>query len=74
MVWSYFSALVAFKLKITDRNLDSLEDCAILSEIMMAFGESAYEINWLFQQDNASMHTSSLTSEFFMDMLANTLE
>ena len=40
----------------------------------MPFGESAYNGEWRFQQDISSMHNSSLTNEFFMDMEVSVLD
>lgn len=34
---------------------------------MLPFSESAYNVEWIFQHDNALMHTITATKEFFMD-------
>ena len=41
---------------------------------MIPFGEREYNGEWRFQQDNASMHTSSATNEFLCDMVVSVLE
>ena len=41
---------------------------------MIPFGESAYNGEWRFQQDNTIMHNSSLSNEFFMDMVVIILD
>ena len=74
MVWGCFSARGAPKLKFIDGNLNSEKYCEILSEIMIPFGESAYNGEWRFQQDNASMQYFSSTNEFFMDMAVSVLD
>ena len=69
-----FSARGAPQLKSIDGKLNSEKYCGILSDISIPFGESTYTGEWRFQQDNASMHTSSLTNEFFMYMVVKVLD
>ena len=74
MVWGCFSARGAPQLKIIEGNLNSQQYCEILSDIMIPFGESAYNWEWRFQQDNASVHTSGHKNQFFVDMDVNVLD
>ncbi len=74
MVWGCFSARGAPQLKLIEGNLNSEQYCEILSDVMIPFAESAYNGEWRFQQDNASMHVSNYTNEFFMENFVSVLD
>ena len=67
MVWGCFSARGMPQLKIIEGTLNSDRYQQLIEDIMLPFAESAYKGEWRFQQDNASMHVSKSTREFFMD-------
>ena len=58
IVWGCFSSRGAPQLKFIQGNINSEQYCDILSNVMIPFTESAYQREWRFQQDNASMHIS----------------
>ena len=74
MVWGCFSARGAPQLRFLSYNLDSLQYCDVLSNVMVPFAETAYQREWRFQQDNASTHVSQVTNEFFFDMIISVLD
>ncbi len=62
------------QLKFIEGNLNSEQYCEILLDVMIPFAESAYNGEWHFQQDNASMHVSNYTNEFFMENVVSVLD
>ncbi len=74
MVWECFSARKAPQLKFIERNMNSVQYCEILSNVIVRFAESAYQGEWRIQQDNASMHVFLVTSELFQDMVISVLD
>lgn len=55
------------QLKITEGTLNSDVYQKLIEDIKLPFAESAYNGEWRFLQDNASIRVSKSTQEFFMD-------
>ena len=68
MIWGCFSANGKSNLASIKGTLDSVGYCTLLEKIVTLFAEDKYPDGWIFQQDNASIHTSNHTKQFFSDM------
>jgi transposase len=68
MVWGAFSAKGTSQLAILDGRQTAEMYVDTLSEYMLPFAHQNYGLDYIFQQDNASIHTASVTREFFCDM------
>ena len=69
-----FSAANEPNLAIIESKLDSTRYCTILESVLLLFVEDKNPNGWRFQQDNASMHTSNYTKQFFADTDVEVLE
>ena len=67
MVWSCFAARDAPRLAIVQESLNSDGYCNILSNILLPFAEDKYPRIWRYQQDNASIYTTTYTKDFLME-------
>ncbi len=74
IAWGCFSARGASQIKFIDGVLNSIQYSEILSNVMVPFSQNAYQGEWRFQQDNASMHVSQVTNEFFQYMIIRVLD
>ena len=68
MIWGCFSANGKANLATIEGTLDSVGYCTFLENNIIPFAEDKYPDEWIFQQDNASIHTSNHTKQFFSDM------
>lgn len=73
MVWGAFSAKGKSELAILDGRQDSKKYMYTLSEYLLPFAHLIYGTEFEFQQDNASIHTSRETREFFSEMGLNVM-
>ena len=55
------------ELAFLDWRQSSADYIKILEDHLLPFGEAYYGNNFIFQQDNASIHTSKLTKTFFQN-------
>ncbi|POM78188.1 Putative retroelement [Phytophthora palmivora] len=73
MVWGVFSAAGKSKLAILRGRQNSEDYIYTLSEYMLPFAHANYGIDFVFQQDNASIHASRETTHFLQEMQVNTM-
>ncbi|KAG3090444.1 hypothetical protein PI124_g10254 [Phytophthora idaei] len=65
MVWGSFSAAAMSKLTVLEGRQASEHYIHAVSEYMLPFAHLHYGLDYIYQQDNASIHRSHLTKEFF---------
>ena len=46
----------------------------MISEYLLSFARREYGIKFLFQQDNAAIHTSSMSTDFFGEQGVNVMD
>ena len=74
MVWGAFSSHGKSHLAIMDGNQDSNDYIYIISEYLLPFIDRIYGRDCIFQQDNASIHASSITRTFFNEQDIDVLD
>ncbi|KAG2827187.1 hypothetical protein PC113_g9443 [Phytophthora cactorum] len=67
MVWAAFSARGKSELVVLPGKQNSDGYVYTLSEFLLSFAHANYGTDFTFQQDNASIHTSARTKDFFAD-------
>ena len=67
MVWGAFSSLGKSELCVLEGKQDSFAYTVTLSDYMLPFGHANYGHDFVFMQDNASIHTSRETRRWFSD-------
>ena len=67
MVWAGFSAKGKTTLAILKGNQKATDYVATLSNHLLPFGRRLGGPKWVFQQDNASIHTAKDVTKFFKD-------
>jgi transposase len=67
MIWGAFSSKGKSELRILEGTQDSYEYVSTLSDFLLPFAHAKYGYDFVFQQDNASIHTSRETMEWFSD-------
>ena len=65
MVCTAFSAKGTSEMAVLAERQTSEHYVNTLSEFLLPFAHLHYRIDYIFQQDNASIHTWGLTAEFF---------
>ncbi|KAG3252027.1 hypothetical protein PI124_g3373 [Phytophthora idaei] len=65
MVWGSFRAAGRSKLAVLEGRQASEHYIHTVSEYMLPFAHLHYGLDYIYQQDNASIHRSRLTKEFF---------
>ncbi|KAG3108305.1 hypothetical protein PI124_g12577 [Phytophthora idaei] len=65
MVWGSFSAAGRSKLAVLEGRQASEHYIRTVSEYMLPFAHLHYGLDYIYQQDNASIHRSHLTKDFF---------
>lgn len=73
MVWGAFSHDGLCDLHRISGRMDSAQYQAMLYDHLIPFGPFLGGANWMFQQDNASCHTSKSTQEWFKREKINVL-
>lgn len=68
MVWGGFSAKGVTSLAILSGRQDSFDYQETLTNRLFPFADSVHDDGYVFQQDNASIHASRATTEFFSDL------
>ncbi|KAG3082880.1 hypothetical protein PC121_g5918 [Phytophthora cactorum] len=71
MVWGAFSDKGKSKLAILRGRQNSGDYIYTLSEYMLPFAHANYGVDYVFQQDNASIHASRETKQFLQEMQVN---
>ena len=74
MVWAAFSQLGKTDLVILEGRQDSRKYTTTLSNHLLPFADRLYGKEFVFQQDNAAIHTSRTTKEFFRHYKINVME
>ncbi|OQR89886.1 hypothetical protein ACHHYP_05967 [Achlya hypogyna] len=67
MIWGAFSSKGKSELRVLEGKQDSYEYVTTLSDFLLPFAHTNYGYDFVFQQDNASIHTSRETMEWFSD-------
>lgn len=67
MVWGGFSAVGKTELAVLVGKQNSEHYVYTMSEYLLPFAHRNYGTDFLYQQDNASIHTSSTSVEFFAE-------
>ncbi|GMF38079.1 unnamed protein product [Phytophthora lilii] len=73
MVWGAFCAQGKSKLAILLGRQNSGDYVYTLSEYMLPFAQSNYGVDYVFQQDNASIHASRETKAFLKEQQVDTM-
>ena len=68
MIWGGFSADGMTELAILDGKQDSEKYIFTLCEYLLPFAHHLYGCDFVFQQDNVSVHTSNVSIAFFEEM------
>jgi transposase/DNA-binding CsgD family transcriptional regulator len=74
MVWAAFSARGKSQLVVLTGRQNSDDYVYTLSEFLLPFAHLNYGTDFIFQQDNASIHTSARTKDFFADQEVEVLD
>lgn len=74
MIWGCFSWFAKSSLVFCDNNIDSSRYCSMLNTTLLPFIDNYHIDGAVFQQDNASAHTSHYTKEWFTDMDVQVLD
>lgn len=61
MTWGAFSAAGTLEIQFTSSKMNSSDYITVLKSSLLPFLRGAAEKEWVFQQDNASIHTSRET-------------
>ena len=64
MIWACFGFNGKSDLMIFEGNVDSQQYVNVLKKQLPSAGKKIGGKNWIFQQDNASIHTSNFTLEW----------
>lgn len=67
MVWGCFSSKGTSELAILIGKQDSNKYMDTISDYLEPFAQYHYGLEYIFQQDNATIHTSNATTAFFAD-------
>lgn len=67
MVWAAIGHQKKTEIVFGTKHMDSLEYQGIISQEIIGKGQSLAGRGWIFQQDNASIHSSRSTKQFFVD-------
>ena len=67
MVWAAFCAETTLAPKFVSSRMNSTEYQETLASSLLPFLEENKENRWVFQQDNAAIHTSRMTSAWFSE-------
>jgi transposase len=73
MVWGSFSAKGVSQLAILDGRQDAERYVYTLSEYMLPFAHRHYGTEFIFQHDNAPIHTAKVTKEFLQEFGVDTM-
>lgn len=73
MVWGGFSAKGKTRLAILEGSQNSIDYQATLATYLVPFGDIIHDGDYIFQQDNASIHASRDTRSFFQEMKIDVL-
>lgn len=65
MIWGAFCFHKTSKLALVEGTINSTEYCSILEEYLLPAAASMYGTRYIFQQDNASPHTSHARKQWF---------
>ncbi len=67
MTWGAFSARGTAALVSVKGSMDSQAYVKVLEKSLIPFAADNHPRGWTFQQDNAAIHTSALTKEWFFN-------
>lgn len=65
MIWAAFSYTGKSKIAFISERLNSEKYCLMLENYLLPFARSNYGHDFIFQQDNARIHTSMYSKEWF---------
>ena len=74
MVWGCFCLRGRPELFIVPNTLNSEKYVELLQNTLEPFAEKTFKGSWRYQQDNAPMHNSKYTKEYFMEAEINVIE
>ena len=74
MIWAAFSSKGKTPIVFLNGRQSSINYINTLNEHLIPFGQSVDENNWIFQQDNASIHTAGTVKQWFLENDINVLE
>uniref|UniRef100_H3H4F5 Tc1-like transposase DDE domain-containing protein n=1 Tax=Phytophthora ramorum TaxID=164328 RepID=H3H4F5_PHYRM len=74
MVWGGFSAKGKTELAVLIGRQTSAQYIYTVSEFLLPYAHLNYGMDFVYQQDNASIHTSQKTKAFFEEQGANVLD
>ncbi|POM69978.1 Transposase, partial [Phytophthora palmivora] len=74
VIWGAFSAKGKSKLALLVGRQASEQYIYTVSEFLLPFAHLNYGVDFVYQQDNASIHTSKETMEFFKEQEVSVLE
>ena len=66
-IWAAISYNSVSNLGVINGTLDSNKYCQLLMKCLLPFASEECPTNWIFQQDNASCHSSNFTKQFLFD-------
>ncbi|KAF0702855.1 hypothetical protein AaE_015677 [Aphanomyces astaci] len=67
MIWAGFSSQGLTEVAVLEGRQDSYAYCETIANYLLPFVHQYHPDGYVFQQDNASIHTSRETNEFFSD-------
>ena len=67
MTWAAFGSKCKSNVVFASKTLDSKGYTKILGDHLLTFGPKCSGKNWIFQQDNASIHSSRFTKTFLKE-------
>lgn len=74
MIWGAMSFYGLSHIRVVKDTMNSAKYCKVLEEFLFPFAAETLGERWVFQQDNASVHTSNLTKKWFVDNSVSVLD
>lgn len=74
MIWGGFSAKGKTQLAFLEGNQNSDRYCNTIRDYLLPFARAVHENDYIFQQDNASIHASRLTRETLTELGVTTMD
>lgn len=67
MVWAAFSYFGKTPICFISTKMNSAYYITLLEEVLIEYGETMPHQDWIFQQDNAAVHSSKVTKQWFQE-------
>ena len=74
LVWGCFLSLGKPRLFITTETLNSVKYISILENVLLPYADEAFGEKYIFQHDNAPIHTSNATKAFLKQKKVEALD